>query len=82
MGAFFIHFHCLAPYRPEWPPVHPDFIQLIYTGQAEAYHPEAREKDGYELEATFRPRADLANLNLSASDLAFLDAALHVQARA
>lgn len=77
----FIHFHHLAPHRPEWPPLYPDFVQIIYTGQAEAYHLEAREQDGYELEATFRPRAELANLNLSHSDLVFLDAAWHAQAR-
>ena len=53
---------------------------MIYTGHAEAYHPAAREQDGYELEATFRPGTELASLNLSVSDLAFLDAALHVQA--
>ena len=74
----FIHFHSLAPRQPEWP-VHPDFVQVVYTGQAETYHPEAREQDGYELEASFRPRAELASLNLTEPDLAFLDAAWQAQ---
>ena len=74
----FIHFHSLAPRQPEFP-IHPDFMQVIYTGQAETYHPEAREQDGYELEASFRPRAELASLNLTEPDLTFLNAALQTR---
>jgi 8-oxo-dGTP pyrophosphatase MutT (NUDIX family) len=79
----FLHFQYLAPFRPEWGAYpYPDFLQVIFTGQAEAYHATARETDGYELEAVFRSQSELADLKLSAVDLAFLEAALRPPNRA
>lgn len=74
----FIHFHHLGPRQAEFS-VYPDFIQVVYTGQAEAYHPEAREQNGYELEASFYPRSELADLHLTPPDFEFLEAALRTQ---
>lgn len=60
----------------------PDFLQIVYTGRPEAFYPEAREQNSYEIEAIFRPYAELSTLSLTASDLAFLDAAQRVRSRA
>lgn len=73
----FLHFQYLEPFRPEWSAYpYPDFLQVIFSGQAETYYATARETDGYELEAVFRAQSELADLNLSAVDLVFLEAAL------
>lgn len=69
----FKHFRYLGP-RQETFRTYPDFLQIIYHATPETFHPESREQDGYELEAVFRPRAELATLKLSASDQAFLKA--------
>ena len=75
----FKYFHQLNPH-PSTSHVGPDFLQVIYTGRPEAFHPDAREQNGYELEAIFRPRTELATLKLNESDLAFLEAALQIHA--
>ena len=77
-----LHFRYLAPFREEgsaYP--YPDFLQVIFTGQTEAYHVTARETDGYELEAVFRSQSELADLNLSVIDLTFLEEALRFSDR-
>lgn len=74
----FLHFHHLGPYQPIYP-TYPDFLQVVYCGQAKTFHPEAREQGGYELEANFYPCSAVADLHLSTSELAFLDAALQAQ---
>lgn len=70
----FKHFRYLAGPLPNYS-VYPDFLQVVYTGTPAAFHPHAREKNGYELEALFRPRSETLSLNLSLSDQAFLEAA-------
>lgn len=73
----FKHFHQLNTY-PSTTHVGPDFLQVIYTGKPAAFHPEAREQDGYELEAIFHPYAELETLKLKESDLMFLNVALQM----
>jgi 8-oxo-dGTP pyrophosphatase MutT (NUDIX family) len=74
----FKHFHYLGPRLATFP-IYPDFLQIIYSAKPEAFHPQAQEQNGYELEAGFRPQSELTTLDLKASDHAFLDAALHSQ---
>lgn len=76
----FKHFRHLGP-QPANFFAYPDFLQLIHSARAETYDAELREKDGYELEALFRPMSELAQLSLMASDLAFLQAAIQAQTR-
>lgn len=65
------HFESYPPYP------YPHSLQLVYCANADAYHPEAREKDGYELGATFHSLDTIASLPLSQEDRGFLEAALH-----
>jgi ADP-ribose pyrophosphatase YjhB (NUDIX family) len=73
----FKHFHHLAPAAPNYPYPYPDFIQVVFAARACEFRPEAKEIGGYELEATFRPAAEVANLPLSNGEHRFLTAALH-----
>lgn len=67
------HFHhCRTPDgRP-----FPDFFQVVFVACAKRVHPEAREVGGYELEAAFRPLADVRRLPLPPNERLFLHAAL------
>ena len=72
----FMHFHHLAD-RPEgyrFP--YPDFVQLVYTGQAGEYRSEAREVGDYERDACFQPLEQVQQRSLSASQRMFFDAGL------
>lgn len=70
----FKHFHYLGP-RLDMFPLYPDFLQVIYSAKPDMFQQERKEQNGYELEARFLPHTELAALDLSPSDLAFLDAA-------
>lgn len=67
------HMQHSVPYPP-YP--FPEHLQLVYCAHAGDYHPEAREKDDYELGATFYSLEELATLSLSQEDRGFLQAAL------
>lgn len=73
----FKHFHHLTPAPPDYAYPYPDFIQVVFAAQAAEFIPEAKEVDGYELEALFRPAAEVALLNLPSGEHVFLQAALH-----
>ncbi|GHO49449.1 NUDIX hydrolase [Ktedonospora formicarum] len=60
---------------PHPPYPFPNHLQLVYCANAGNYHPEAREKDGYELGAAFYDPDQLATLPLSQEDRGFLQAA-------
>jgi 8-oxo-dGTP pyrophosphatase MutT (NUDIX family) len=75
----FKHFHHLAPVPPDHPYPHPDFIQIIFAAHAGQFHPEAKEPDGYELEAIFRPAAEVQTLNLPAGEQVFLQAVRNIR---
>lgn len=72
----FVHFHHLAPKPTGYPYPHPDFLQLIYTADAVRFVPEARVPSMYELNSGFRPIAAARTLNMDASLLLYLDAAV------
>ena len=71
-----LHFHHLVDKPEGYRYPYPDFVQLIYTGQAGEYRGEAREVDDYELDACFQPLEQLERLSLSASQRMFLNAGL------
>ena len=64
------------PTPPDHPYPHPEFIQAVYTAEADAFQPGAKVDDGYELCSVFLPVADVLNLPVSARERFFLDAAL------
>jgi ADP-ribose pyrophosphatase YjhB (NUDIX family) len=71
----FKQFHHLTP-RPDcYAYPYPDFFQVVYTAVAEAYHPDQRIVDDYELDARFLPLAEVRALPLSPIQRMFLDAA-------
>lgn len=74
----FKHFYYLTPRPPEIVAPYPVFAQLVYVTQAVAYHPGAKEQDGYELGAAFVPLAQITQIGLSKSEQLFLQAALAV----
>jgi ADP-ribose pyrophosphatase YjhB (NUDIX family) len=71
----FKHFHHLGPRPNGYVYPYPDFLQIVYTAVAEAYHPDQREVDGYELDARFLPITEIRALPLSPIQRMFLDAA-------
>jgi 8-oxo-dGTP pyrophosphatase MutT (NUDIX family) len=56
------HFHHLAPKPADFPYLHPDFLQLIYTTKALSHAPEAKQPDDYELEYRFVPIEEVMKL--------------------
>jgi 8-oxo-dGTP pyrophosphatase MutT (NUDIX family) len=78
----FRHLHHLNP-RPEgycYP--YPDFFHVLYAASAHEFQPEAREVDGWELEAAFRPVKDLQAADLTSGEALFLRSAwerLHIE---
>jgi ADP-ribose pyrophosphatase YjhB (NUDIX family) len=67
------HFHhCRTPDgRPA-----PGFFQAVFAAKANRSRPGQREVGGYELEAAFRPLAEVRRLRLPANERLFLQAAL------
>lgn len=72
----FKHFYRLTPKPPQVRYEHPDFAQLVYVANAKEYQPEAREVDGYELDALFVPLDQLGRYNITKGERLFLEAAL------
>jgi 8-oxo-dGTP pyrophosphatase MutT (NUDIX family) len=70
----FMHFHHLSPKPPGYPYPHPDFIQVVHMAEAADYVPDARLPDDYEIEAAFRPMAEVLALVLDGR--LYLEAAL------
>jgi ADP-ribose pyrophosphatase YjhB (NUDIX family) len=75
----FKHFHHLSSVPPDHPYPHPDFLQVVFAAHAGEYRPEAKEVDGHELEAIFRPVADVKTLNLPSGEFVFLQAAINIR---
>jgi len=72
----FKHFHHLTPKPAAYLYPYPDFLQVVYAAPAEAYHPDQRAGDDYELDARFLPLAEVRALPLSPIQRLFLDAAV------
>jgi ADP-ribose pyrophosphatase YjhB (NUDIX family) len=71
----FKHFHHLTPKPANYLYPYADFLQLVYTAQANTYVPGARRTDDYELDAFSYPIADIAALHLTQGELAYFAAA-------
>lgn len=72
----FVHF-CHLGSKPEaYPYPFPDFVQVIYTAVADAYHPEAICLDDYVTSACFYPLAEVFAMNLEPDQTTLLTAAL------
>jgi ADP-ribose pyrophosphatase YjhB (NUDIX family) len=70
----FKHFHHLMARPAGYPYPYPDFLQVVYIAVAEAYHPDQRILDDYELDARFLPLAEVRASPLSPIQRMFLDA--------
>ncbi len=73
----FWHFHHLSPRPPDFPYLHPDFLNLIYTAMPIKQIPEAKLNDSHELGNEFMPIEEARKIKFAQpSQLLFLDAAL------
>ncbi|MDQ3856683.1 MAG: NUDIX hydrolase [Chloroflexota bacterium] len=72
----FMHFHHLDPKSPGHRYPYPDFIQSVYTARARDYCPEGRLDDGYEVDSTFLPVAQVRELKLTPHERLYLEGAL------
>jgi 8-oxo-dGTP pyrophosphatase MutT (NUDIX family) len=72
----FLHFEHLQPRPSDYPYAYPDFFQAVHAAIALEYDASARERDGYELGAEFRPLTELPQLSLLAAERALIDAAV------
>jgi len=68
----FKHFHHLSPKPADYPFPYPDFLQAIYAARPETYDPAARERNGYELEAQFRPIVEVQHMRLTQGEQVYL----------
>jgi 8-oxo-dGTP diphosphatase len=66
------HFHHLTPKPSEYSYPYPDFLQIIFVVNAVKYIAGARQVNGYELEAEFKPLQEVERLDLEASERALL----------
>jgi 8-oxo-dGTP pyrophosphatase MutT (NUDIX family) len=69
----FMHFRHLGPRPVEYPYPYPDFLQVVYRSEAASFLPEARQTGLWELEAAFRPAAEVESLALSARERVYLN---------
>jgi ADP-ribose pyrophosphatase YjhB (NUDIX family) len=67
------HFHHLSAKPTDYPYLYPDFLNVVYVGEAMDFVPEARLPDEYEIDASFHPIEEVLALNLP--EQVFLDAA-------
>lgn len=78
----FAHFHHLTPRPRDYRYPYPDFVHAVYAAQAGDFDAAARQSDGYELEARFRPVPEARALfvrpapTASTGQALYLDAAL------
>ncbi len=77
----FMHYHHLDPKPPDHPYPHPDFVQIVYAGRAATFSAEAKLDDGYEVESTLLPVANLQGLGLSQREVIYLDTAVRANPR-
>lgn len=72
----FLHFHHLSSKPEGYTYPYPDFFQLVFSARTETHLPHRRELGDWEQDSVFHPYAELAELDLSPSNLLFLNAAL------
>lgn len=71
-----IHFQHLAPKPDNYPFPYPEFMQIVYRGEAAAYDVYGKIPDDYEQSAEFRPVTEIETLPLTLRDRFFLKLAL------
>ncbi len=71
-----LHFTLIDPKPEDYIYPYPDFIQSVYAGRPDAYFPERKETDGYELGAEFMHVTAARRLPLDAGQQEFLNAAI------
>ncbi|HEX2092628.1 MAG TPA: NUDIX domain-containing protein [Longimicrobiaceae bacterium] len=76
----FVHLHHLGPRPPDFESAYPDFLWAIYTAEAVVFEPGVKLSDEGELEATFHPLTEIANLALPEESLLYLEAAIKARA--
>ena len=76
-----LHFTHIDPVPKGSPYPYPDFIQVVYAGNPEAYHPELKEADDYVLGSELVPVVEARRLPLGAGQVGFLDAATRASER-
>ena len=79
-----MHFRHLGPQLPGYRYPYPDFLHAVYLAEAGRFVPGAlvTGEQAYELEAGFRPLAEVAGLGLPLGQRRLLDAALERHAAA
>jgi ADP-ribose pyrophosphatase YjhB (NUDIX family) len=70
------HFRHMSPRPTGYSYPFPDFFQVVYVASSDKFSPLDQQKGQYELDAGFQPLAAVRRLTLTASDQAFLRAAL------
>lgn len=70
----FMHFRLLSG------PAQPDFLQVVFAGEAAGYCEGARLEDDYEIESHFIKIEDVDALEISPSQTVFLETALKMRA--
>ncbi len=75
-----MHFRHLAPKPEGYPYPYPDFLQLIYRAEAGRFVPGAQAPSEWELGCELRPIREARLLDLTPSQLLFLEAALALRA--
>ena len=66
-----MHFRHLTPKPEGYRYPYPEFMQLVYQAEAGQYEPRARENEGYELGAVFKPIDNRDPAGLTACERAF-----------
>lgn len=75
-----MHFHHLGPRPTGYTYPYPDFLQVVCMADADLFVPAAMLADDYELEANFRPIAEVQELELTPAEQLYLEAALKLRA--
>lgn len=71
-----LHFHHLGPRPADYVYPYPDFMQLVYWAEAEAFRPAESKPGKYEVESRLCPVDQVTALGLPASQQIFLNAVL------
>lgn len=72
----FLHFQRLTSLPPDPVLTDSEFVQLLYCAIANKYHAAGREKNGYEIGATFVEISRLDEFNITQEERLLLEAAL------
>ena len=74
----FLHLHHLSPRPPDFLYPYPDFVQVVFAGEADRFSEESREEDEYVIAVDLRPIEAVQAMDPTLGQRHFLDAALRV----